>query len=57
MKSSLNPITAAIYQTTGLFIDKLKEDDKVMNELSRHFFRNHKEDYKAAVHNIAVKSK
>jgi hypothetical protein len=57
MKTSLNPLTSAIYQTTGLFIDGIRKDDELIGKISRHFYRNHKEDYKAELHNLAVRKK
>ena len=57
MPSSLKPLVTAIYATTGLFIDELRKDNKVMDKISRHFYRNHQEDYKAAQHNLAVRKK
>lgn len=57
MNTSLNPLTVAIYQTTGTFIDGIRKDDNLMGKISRHFYRYHKEDYKAELHNLAVRNK
>ncbi len=53
--STLKPITAAVYQTIGSFVDSLRKDDKLIGKISRHFYRHHKEDYKAELHNLAIR--
>ena len=48
-------LSVAIQATTGMFIDTISKEGAMMDKLSRHFYRNHKQDYEVAAHNLSNK--
>lgn len=57
MQLLLNPLSAAIHATTGQFIDDIRADERAAEELSKHFYLHHRDDYIRALDNQLVNIK